>query len=87
LREFEQQKDNGLLFTGFKMEDLRLVRYSYSAATLVYRETIDGLQGGKPFEWHINSSSGYVNRNGKWMPIVYQDVMAKVTQTQGEDSK
>jgi hypothetical protein len=77
LKELEEQKKTGLLFTDFKMEDLRLVRYSASAATLVFRETIHGMQGGKPFEWHINSSSGYVNRGGHWVPVLYQDVMAK----------
>lgn len=44
LKEFEEQKKSGLLFTDFKMEDLRLVRSSPSAATLVFRETIDGKQ-------------------------------------------
>ena len=73
LKEFEEQKKGGLLFADFKMDDLRLVRYGPSAATLLFRETIDGMQNGKPFEWHINSSSGYVNRSGKWMPVLYQD--------------
>ena len=77
LKEFEEQKKGGLLFKDFKMDDLRLVRYGPSAATLVFRETIDGIQNGKPFKWRINSSSGYVNRDGKWMPVLYQDVMAK----------
>jgi len=77
LKGFEEQKKSGLLFKDFKMDDLRLVRYSPSAATLVFRETINGTQEGKPFEWHINSSSGYANRNGKWVPILYQDSMAK----------
>lgn len=77
IKEFEEQKKSGLLFTDFNMEDLRLVRYSPSAATLVFRETIKGKQDGKPFVWHINSSSGYVNRGGKWVPVLYQDVMAK----------
>jgi len=77
LKEFEAQKKTGLLFTDFKMEDLRLVRYSPSAATLVFKETIDGSQDGKPFEWHTNSSSGYVKRGGKWVPVLYQDTMAK----------
>ena len=78
LKEFEEQKQKtGLLFTDFKMEDLRLVRYLASAATLVFRETVHGMQGGKPFEWNINTSSGYVNRGGQWVPVLYQDVMAK----------
>jgi len=77
LKEFEEQKESGLLFKAFKMDDLRLVRYGPSAATLVFRETIDGMQNGKPFEWHFNSSSGYVNRSGKWMPVLYQDSVAK----------
>ena len=77
LKEFEEQKKTGLLFTHFKMEDLRLVRYGASAATLVFKETVDGLQSGKPFEWHINSSSGYVKRGGRWVPVLYQDVTAK----------
>lgn len=77
LKEFEEQKKTGLLFRGFKMDDLRLVRYGASAATLVFRETIEGIQNGKPFEWHINSSSGYVKRDDRWVPVLYQDVMAK----------
>jgi hypothetical protein len=77
LKEFEEQKKDGLLFKDFKMDDLRLVRYGPYAATLVFRETIDGMQNGKPVEWHINSSSGYVNRNGKWTPVLYQDSVAK----------
>jgi len=77
LKEFEEQKKTGLLFRDFKMDDLRLVRYGPSAATLVFRETINGTQEGKPFEWHINSSSGYVNRSGEWVPVLYQDVAAK----------
>lgn len=77
LKEFEEQKKTGLLFTDFKMEDLRLVRYSPSAAALVMRETVDGVQNGKPFEWHINGSASYVNRNRKWVPVLYQDTMAK----------
>ncbi len=77
LKEFEEQKKTGLLFTDFKMDDLRLVRYGASAATLVMRETVDGVQNGKPFEWHINGSASYVNRSGKWVPVLYQDVMAK----------
>ncbi len=77
LKEFEEQKKTGLLFTHFKMGDLRLVRYGASAATLVFKETVDGLQSGKPFEWHINSSSGYVKRGGRWVPVLYQDVTAK----------
>jgi hypothetical protein len=59
------------------VEDLRLIRYSPAAATLVFRETIDGTQDGKPFVWHINSSSGYVKRGGKWVPVLYQDVMER----------
>ena len=77
LREFDEQKKTGLLFTGFKMDDLRLVRYGPSAATLVCRETVDGTQNGKSFQWHINSSATYVNRNGKWVPVLYQDTTAK----------
>ncbi len=77
LKEFEEQKKTGLLFTDFKMEDLRLVRYGASAATLVFKETVDGLQNGKPFEWHVNSSSGYVKRADRWVPVLYQDVAAK----------
>jgi hypothetical protein len=77
LKEFEEQEKTGLLFTDFKMEDLRLVRYSPSAAALLMRETVDGVQNGKPFEWHINGSASYVNRNGKWVPVLYQDTMAK----------
>jgi len=77
LKEFEEQKKSGLLFKDFKMDGLRLVRYGPSAATLVFRETIDGTQDGKPFQWHFNSSSGYVNRSGKWMPVLYQDSVAK----------
>ena len=77
LNEVEEQKKNGLLFKDFKMADLRLIHYGPSAATLVMRETIDGSQNGKPFQWHINSSASYVNRGGKWIPVLYQDTMAK----------
>jgi hypothetical protein len=77
LKEFEEQKKSGLLFTDFRMDDLRLIRYGSSAATVVMRETVAGRQNGKPFEWHINGTASYVNRSGRWVPVLYQDTMAK----------
>lgn len=77
LKELETQKNSELLFKEFKLYDLRLVRYAPSAATLVFKETIDGTQNGKPFQWHIHGTATYVKRNGKWMPILYAETFAK----------
>jgi hypothetical protein len=77
LKELEGQKNSALLFKDFKLYDLRLVRYGTSAATLVCRETIDGTENGKPFTWHINGTATYVNRSGKWVPVLYAETFAK----------
>ena len=63
MKEMEQQKSDQLLFKDFKLYDLKLIRHAPSIATMVCRETVDGLENGKPFLWHINASVTYANRN------------------------
>lgn len=69
VEELEQQKSDRLLFKDFKLYDLKLIRHAPSIATMVCRETVDGVENGKPFQWHINGSVTYANRNGKWVPV------------------
>jgi hypothetical protein len=43
------------------------------AAILIAKEIIHGVDKGKAFEDRLYTLACYVRRNGKWVPIVYQD--------------
>jgi hypothetical protein len=73
LREMEQQKKDGYLFRDFRFEDPKLVRLGPDAAILIAKEIIHEVDKGKPVEDRLYTLACYVRRNGKWMPIVYQD--------------
>jgi hypothetical protein len=73
LREMEQQKKDGYLFRDFRFEDPKLVRLGPDAAILIAKEIIHEADKGKPVEDRLYTLACYVRRNGKWMPIVYQD--------------
>jgi ketosteroid isomerase-like protein len=73
LKGFERQKKVRYLFRGFRFEDPKLIRLGPDAAILTAKEIIQGLDKGKPFEDRLYTMACYLRRNGKWVPIVYQD--------------
>jgi len=77
VKDMETQKQNGLLFTDYQMEDIRFIRLGPDAAILAYKETLRGVEAGKPFLWHIYGHSVYQRRKGRWVFRLFQDTMAK----------
>jgi hypothetical protein len=73
LRIMEQQKKDEYLFRDFRFEDPKLVRLGPDQAILIAREIIHELDKGKPVEDRLYTMACYVRRNGKWIPLVYQD--------------
>jgi hypothetical protein len=73
LREFEEQKQTGFLFTDFKFENPRLLRISPDAAVMVASERFGVVEKGKPHDVHVYTQALYVRRAGQWVPLVYQD--------------
>lgn len=73
LKGFEEQKKAGYFFRDFRFDDPKLVRLGPDAAMLIAKEIIHGVDKGKPFEDRLYTLACYVRRNGKWVPLVYQD--------------
>lgn len=77
VKEMEDQKQKGYLFTDFQMDDIHFFPVGADAAILAYKETIRGVDAGKPFVLHINTHSLYQRRSGKWAFRLFQDTQAK----------
>jgi ketosteroid isomerase-like protein len=77
VKEVEDQKKRGYLFTDFQMDDIHFFRVGEDAVVLAYKETIRGVDAGKPFVLHINTHSLYQRRSGKWVFRLFQDTQAK----------
>lgn len=77
VREMEEQKQKGYLFTDFQMDDIHFFRVGRDAAILAYKETIRAVDAGRPFVLHINTHSVYQRRSGKWEFRLFQDTEAK----------
>ncbi len=73
LPEFQEQKARGFLYREFRFDDPKLIRLGPDQATMAAKETMRGLDKGKPFELRTYTNATYVRRDGKWVPRVYQD--------------
>jgi len=73
IREFQEQKARGFVYREFRFDDPKLIRLGADQATMAAKETMRGLDKGKPFEVRTYTNATYVRRDGKWVPRVYQD--------------
>jgi hypothetical protein len=73
---FQEQKARGYLFREFRFDDPKLIRLGPDQATMAAKETMRGLDKGKPFELRTFTNATYAKRDGKWVPRLYQDTAA-----------
>jgi hypothetical protein len=83
LKGFEAQKKAGFLFRDFRFENPKLIRLGPDAAILTATEIIHSVNKGKPVEDRLYTLACYVRRNGKWVPILYQDTPIQQTRPLG----
>ncbi|HKO42824.1 MAG TPA: nuclear transport factor 2 family protein [Pyrinomonadaceae bacterium] len=69
-----------LVITDVTFSDWRLVPLDKDAALVMYNATIKGTFKGQAFpEGPYRSTSGWVNRDGKWQAFYYQETLTQTT--------
>lgn len=72
----ETIKAADIRFSDYKMEDVRTIPEG-NGAIVAYKQTLVGMEHGKPFTWHVYTHSRWERRGDKWLLTMFQDSMAK----------